>query len=139
MIKMWKLILLPYLIFFSFSERTPYVQPNPMDYEVAVGVENNYYELELEYEREDGMFFANNHLLVQNLPKAEWLEIELNKKADTINEQALRLVYKPFPDAFIFRNMKIGAVYSAYDWGNHKLLLNFSYKSGDDFKINMDL
>ena len=44
------------MLFSSFAARTPNVQPNPDDYEVSVGISNNNFHVNRQWERELGSF-----------------------------------------------------------------------------------
>ena len=46
-------------LFISFSVRTAKIEPNPLDYQFAFGVENKYFESDFEYERENGLMYLN--------------------------------------------------------------------------------
>ena len=44
------------MLFTSFAARTPNVQPNPDDYEVSVGISNDNFYLNRQWERELGEY-----------------------------------------------------------------------------------
>jgi len=48
------------MLFSSFSARTANVQPNPDDYEVSVGVSNDNFHLNRQWERELGEFYIDD-------------------------------------------------------------------------------
>ncbi len=57
---MFKLLLDGMLaLFISFSVRTAKIEPNPLDYQFAFGVENKYFMSDFEYERENGLLYLN--------------------------------------------------------------------------------
>ena len=48
------------MLFSSFAARTPNVQPNPDDYEVSVGISNDNFHLNRQWERELGEFYIDD-------------------------------------------------------------------------------
>ena len=48
------------MLFSSFAARTANVQPNPDDYEVSVGISNNNFHLNRQWERELGEFYIDD-------------------------------------------------------------------------------
>ena len=48
------------MLFSSFAARTPNVQPNPDDYEVSVGISNDNFYLNRQWERELGSFYVDD-------------------------------------------------------------------------------
>ena len=48
------------MLFTSFAARTPNVQPNPDDYEVSVGISNDNFYLNRQWERELGSFYIDD-------------------------------------------------------------------------------
>ena len=48
------------MLFTSFAARTPNVQPNPDDYEVSVGISNDTYYFNRQWERELGVFYIDD-------------------------------------------------------------------------------
>ena len=48
------------MLFSSFAARTPNVQPNPDDYEISVGISNNNFHLNRQWERELGEFYIDD-------------------------------------------------------------------------------
>ena len=48
------------MLFTSFAARTPNVQPNPDDYEVSVGISNDDFYLNRQWERELGSFYIDD-------------------------------------------------------------------------------
>ena len=48
------------MLFSSFAARTPNVQPNPDDYEVSVGISNDNFYLNRQWERELGEFYIDD-------------------------------------------------------------------------------
>ena len=48
------------MLFTSFAARTPNVQPNPDDYEVSVGISNDNFHLNRQWERELGEFYIDD-------------------------------------------------------------------------------
>ena len=48
------------MLFTSFAARTPNVQPNPDDYEVSVGISNDNFYLNRQWERELGEFYIDD-------------------------------------------------------------------------------
>ena len=48
------------MLFTSFAARTPNVQPNPDDYEVSVGISNDNFYLNRQWERELGSFYVDD-------------------------------------------------------------------------------
>ena len=48
------------MLFSSFAARTPNVQPNPDDYEVSVGMSNDNFYLNRQWERELGEFYIDD-------------------------------------------------------------------------------
>ena len=48
------------MLFSSFAARTPNVQPNPDDYEVSVGMSNDNFYLNRQWERELGSFYIDD-------------------------------------------------------------------------------
>ena len=48
------------MLFSSFAARTANVQPNPDDYEISVGISNNNFHLNRQWERELGEFYIDD-------------------------------------------------------------------------------
>ena len=48
------------MLFTSFAARTPNVQPNPDDYEVSIGISNDDFYLNRQWERELGSFYIDD-------------------------------------------------------------------------------
>ena len=48
------------MLFSSFAARTPNIQPNPDDYEVSVGISNDNFHLNRQWERELGEFYIDD-------------------------------------------------------------------------------
>ena len=48
------------MLFTSFAARTPNVQPNPDDYEVSIGISNDNFYLNRQWERELGEFYIDD-------------------------------------------------------------------------------
>ena len=48
------------MLFSSFAARTPNAQPNPDDYEVSVGISNDTYYFNRQWERELGVFYIDD-------------------------------------------------------------------------------
>ena len=48
------------MLFSSFAARTPNVQPNPDDYEISVGISNDNFHLNRQWERELGEFYIDD-------------------------------------------------------------------------------
>ena len=48
------------MLFSSFAARTPNVQPNPDDYEVSIGLSNDNFQINRQWERELGEFYVDD-------------------------------------------------------------------------------
>ena len=48
------------MLFSSFAARTPNVQPNPDDYEISIGINNDNFYLNRQWERELGEFYIDD-------------------------------------------------------------------------------
>ena len=48
------------MLFSSFAARTPNVQPNPDDYEVSIGLSNDNFHINRQWERELGSFYIDD-------------------------------------------------------------------------------
>ena len=48
------------MLFTSFAARTPNVQPNPDDYEVSIGLSNDDFYINRQWERELGSFYVDD-------------------------------------------------------------------------------
>ena len=48
------------MLFTSFAMRTPNVQPNPDDYEFSIGVDNQYFHINRQWEQELGTKYIDD-------------------------------------------------------------------------------
>jgi len=112
---MWLKVLIPLIVFFSFSSRTPKIQPNPQDHEYAFGMENKYYQTNFVFERENGQYYKGDRVFIQ---PTNWTEFEHYKKeAYDIDNTSIRALYQPFPGIWIMKGLKVGG---SANWQHYK-------------------
>ncbi len=130
-------------LFISFSVRTAKIEPNPLDYQLAFGVENKYFESDFEYERENGLMYLN---LINKITPHE--RVSLSQKyigARKIDSQTLTLKqpFKHGHSVFLALNAQawtdarilIGYQLNLKEFGKVELSSNFSDRTIIDLKL----
>ena len=111
----------------SYSDRTPYISPNPSDYEIAGGIQGEKYLFEAIYERENGGYYQGHKI---NARPYAWLEAEsMYKEAHGINSQSLRAMYQPYKDVLYLDKISIGGSLNAIAWSNTRVLFLFNIRA----------
>ena len=95
------------MLFSSFAARTPNVQPNPDDYEVSIGLSNDNFYINRQWERELGEFYIDDLL---------WLKIDngIYFKPEYMNKESQ------------------GVRYFKLDWRNKWKDLSYGFTSRND-------
>ena len=75
------------MLFTSFAMRTPNVQPNPDDYEFSIGVDNQYFHINRQWERELGELYTDDLV---------WAKLDANSvyfKPEYMNKESQEVKY----------------------------------------------
>ena len=75
------------MLFTSFAMRTPNVQPNPDDYEFSIGVDNQYFHINRQWERELGEPYIDDLI---------WAKLDANSvyfKPEYMNKESQEVKY----------------------------------------------
>ncbi len=75
------------MLFTSFAMRTPNVQPNPDDYEFSIGIDNKYFHINRQWERELGEPYTDDLI---------WAKLDANGvyfKPEYMNKESHKVKY----------------------------------------------
>jgi len=96
------------MLFSSFALRTPNVQPNPDDYEVSIGLTNNNFHINRQWERELGTKYIDDLM---------WIKVDnvLYFKPEYMNKESKSVKYLKLDSRKNIKGVSIGATTRSVD------------------------
>jgi len=103
----------------SLSVRTPYIQPNLLDYEIKLGVEGQDFKYSGLNERENGRYYKGHDFKFQYkdflYKKINFETASFYKEANNIDKQTIDLGYEAY------KGLEMGSGLVYYSWSNSKV------------------
>ena len=118
------------MLFSSFAARTPNVQPNTDDYEISVGISNNNFHLNRQWERELGEFYIDDLF---------WLKIDngVYFKPEYMNKESQGVKYLNSENWLLLE--KNGTIKKTIEFNDCSELISDGYKPINDLGLKLDI
>jgi len=121
---------IPIALFASLSVRTPSVLPNPYDYEVSIGMKKSGFDLNHQWERETGRYFA------QDFYSYTYKHNKTNISDSYVYDGASGLNYNKASATIGFGGVSCGyGLYHVDKIPSHRLVVGYNYDKRFNFIV----